>query len=105
MPECNSATPPKLADPMNAMFEQAGRARRLAEWYVVSDIELSCPLAQTSEDATFWYDTRPMLDEREHSPEFIDMSTEALTYALEAKLFVQHATQPHLVRYVRRHAG
>jgi hypothetical protein len=49
-----------------------------------------------------WYDTRPMVDEREHSPEFIDMARLSLDHAQSTGLFVQHPVHTYLVRFVRR---
>ena len=37
-----------------------------------------------------WYDTRPMLDPREHSPEVLDLNTELLDLALTAGLIARH---------------
>jgi hypothetical protein len=71
-------------------------ARRLACWHSVSDIELhGCPVVI---DGQRWYDTRPMVDPREHSPECIDMGQEAINYALGHKLVQPHPDMPHLVR-------
>lgn len=78
------------------------RLHLLADWYVTSDIELSCPSVRLPESAWLWHDTRPMLDEREHCPEFIDMSRIALDYAVSTGLFARHPQQPHLLRFVRR---
>lgn len=44
-----------------------------------------------------WFDTRPMLDPREHAPEVIDMAAEAISYGEAAGLVRRHSAQRHLV--------
>ena len=44
-----------------------------------------------------WYDTRPMLDPREHSHEVIDMAAEAISYGEAAGLVRRHSAQRHLL--------
>jgi hypothetical protein len=80
------------------------RAVAIADAAVISDIESECIRTQLDDDcpATWrWYDTRAMLDEREHSPQCIDMNSEALDYALMRGLAVRHPVKPHLVRITR----
>lgn len=48
-----------------------------------------------------WYDTRPMLDEREHSLPTIDQAREVLAYAHERGLISPHPQHAHLVRITR----
>lgn len=48
-----------------------------------------------------WLDTRPMLDQREHSPLYLDMADQALRYAEYRRLIVRHTTETHLVRFTR----
>jgi len=72
--------------------------RQIAEQAAVADIEGEC--ARTG-DAD-WLDTRAMLDEREHSPEVIDMARITLRYAAWRMLIEHSAHRPHLVRIVRR---
>jgi hypothetical protein len=43
------------------------------------------------------YDTRPLLDPRENSPQCIDMNTEELRYAAMRGLVRYHTLEPHLV--------
>lgn len=74
------------------------QAFRLASRAVVEDIESECVAVQLGTHT--WWDTRPMLDQREHSPQVIDMATEALAFALEAFIAERHRTEPHLVRIV-----
>lgn len=46
-----------------------------------------------------WYDFRPMVDEREHSPELIDVNCEVLDMALTLQLVARHPSPElqHLV--------
>lgn len=48
-----------------------------------------------------WFDTRPMLDPREHSGPAIDLCSDALRYAHSRGLISAHPQQPHLVRIAR----
>jgi hypothetical protein len=73
-------------------------AHRLAAQHVVSDIECNCVACKMPGSDSCWYDTRPMLDEREHAPQSIDMAREALAYAEARELIERHPEQPHLVR-------
>lgn len=69
----------------------------IANRAAVSDIESECVAAQ-GDDGWRWYDTRPMLDPREHCGEIIDMATDTLAYAEACGLIRRHAQQRHLVR-------
>jgi hypothetical protein len=72
----------------------------LANRAVISDIEtgaVACQLAGVR-----WYDTRPMLDEREHDSVVVDMAGQAIGYALASRLVIQHPDMPHLVRIANR---
>jgi hypothetical protein len=73
---------------------------QIADRAVVSDIELSATCVPG--ESPRWYDTRPMLDDREHSSPIVDMNTQALDYALLRGLIVRHASQSHLVRITRQ---
>ena len=72
------------------------RGLALANRAVVETIECECIRVHLPEGG-IWYDTRPMLDPREHAPEVIDMAREALDYALQSQLAFRHMHQPHLV--------
>jgi hypothetical protein len=74
-------------------------AASIADRAVVCDIESEA--VHELEAGQRWYDIRPMLNEREHSPEFIDMNSEALAWAFARGLIEQHATRKHLVRIAR----
>lgn len=83
-------------DMLSAMHLSAHRIAALA---VVADIE--CNAVAVGPRSRRIYDVRPMLDEREHSPEEVDMAREALGYALGRGLVVRDdEAQPHLVRIV-----
>lgn len=73
---------------------------QIADRAVVSDIELCAPWVPGEHYR--WYDTRPMLDDREYSPPVIDMNAQALDYALMRGLIERHAGEPHLVRITRQ---
>lgn len=51
-------------------------------------------------DGTRWWDTRPMVDHREHAAESVDRMRLALDYALSVGLIQMHPQLPHLVRIV-----
>jgi hypothetical protein len=77
-------------------------AERIAAAAVIADVECNCPCV-TSQGVR-WYDTRPMLDPREHSGELVDMATEAIQYGLQRGLLVSHPEHAHLVRVAQRPA-
>jgi hypothetical protein len=72
------------------------RAYQIADAAAVADIENSCP--RIRDDAgLLWYDTRPMLDSREYSPECLDMNRAALDHAAERGLILRRLSEPHMV--------
>jgi hypothetical protein len=73
---------------------------KLANHWVTSTIQCECVRVTDAEHghAGTWWDTRPMLDPREHAPQVVDMATEALQYALDTGLAIRHPRAPHLVR-------
>lgn len=74
------------------------QALRLANRAVREDIETECPKVCTG-DGRIWWDTRPMTDPREHSPAVLDMTNDALKYAIESGLVRLHPMQPYLVTF------
>lgn len=70
---------------------------RLAVMYVVADVEEHCPRVNLPEPGR-WYDTRPMLDPREHASPFIDMAVDALRFGEHAQALQRHHQHQHLVR-------
>lgn len=75
-------------------------ATRIADRCVVSDVECM-GVRDYSLPAGPWYDVRPLLDEREHSPMVIDMARDALAWGLHRGLLQRHDCQQHLVRVMR----
>ena len=79
-----------------ALIEQAFQIANAA---VICDIESEGH--QVVLGGWVFYDTRPMTDLNEHGPEVVDMLRQAIDYALQAGLAMQHPTQPHLLRILR----
>lgn len=75
------------------------RSLLIADRAAVADIESNAHAVRL--ETVRWYDVRPMLDEREQSPEGVDMNREALDYALMRGLIVRHHADAHLVRITR----
>ena len=69
---------------------------RIARQAVVADIQRNAN--RTKLDDAVWWDTRPMLDPREHAPESLDMVLQALDFALLAGIAVRHQDKPYLLR-------
>lgn len=70
----------------------------IANRAVLEGIRRAAGMPVAADAPGFWYDTRPMLDPRESSPETIDLLTEYLDYAIECGLARRHTQLPHLVR-------
>lgn len=88
------ATEPDHVPLPRHLYERLQRAIRIANAAVVADLESGCPALKSPCGRT-WYDVRPMLDEREHSPRVVDMAREAIQYGIEAGLLVRHDQHPH----------
>ncbi len=73
------------------------RAYQIADQAAVADIESNC-LSVRDAAGRLWYDTRPMLDSREYSPECIDMNRASLDHAAERGLIERRLSEPHMVR-------
>lgn len=69
----------------------------LANQLAVTDIECHGHLVAT-DDPGRWYDTRPMLDPREHAPQALELMSKALAFALASGAARRHSSLPHLVR-------
>jgi hypothetical protein len=69
----------------------------LANQLAVTDIECHGHLVAFDEPGR-WYDTRPMLDEREHPPQVLELMSKALAFALASGAARRHSSLPHLVR-------
>lgn len=79
------------------------RQQLIVGWYIRTDVELHCsPVHLDAEGDGLgygrWWDTRPMLDPHEHSPELIDMAQVALDHGLHIGALQQHPARPYLVR-------
>lgn len=89
---------------LTAGADAIGHAMRLAinnaDRYVT--LELECQPMVTIDGQRGWVDTRPLLDEREHSPELIDIWREVLAYADWRGLMERHPGQPHMARLAPR---
>ncbi|MCV2365556.1 hypothetical protein LNV23_19070 [Paucibacter sp. DJ1R-11] len=72
------------------------RAYQIADQAAVADIEGNCASVRDAA-GLLWYDTRPMLDDREYSPECIDMNRASLDHAAERGLIVRRLSEPHMV--------
>lgn len=80
------------------------RAFILARRYVTAAVEEEAPRVQLPEPGQ-WYDTRPMLDEREHAPQSVDLARQVLDYGLLSGLLHRHSQQTHLVRLLNAKAA
>jgi hypothetical protein len=80
---------------MTELEEHLRLATAIADRAVVALIECECIREERAGAAC--YDTRPLLDPREQSPQCIDMNTEELRYAALRGLIRHHTLEPHLV--------
>lgn len=80
-------------------LETMRRAYRLADCAVVTDIETEC--FAVDDAGQLWYDLGPLLDDREHCAEVLDMVTESLCYGLARHLLVMHPSRKNLVRIIK----
>ena len=83
------------------VYQRLQRAMRIADQAVVADVESNCPALRSPCGRITWYDVRPMLDEREHSPPVVDMARDAIQYGVETGLLVRHQEHPHWVRVAK----
>ena len=88
----------ELAASAQALGESTRMAYAHADRYVLTELEGQPRI--TVDGQRGWIDTRPLLDEREHSPEIIDIWTEVLAYAVWRGLLQRHHAQPHMARLV-----
>lgn len=99
-PQPQPVPPPPVPLPAH-LYPRVQAAIRIANDAVVADVQTNCPAQRSACGRYTWYDVRPMLDEREHSPPVLDMAREALDYGLGTGVLVRHDEQPHLVRVAR----
>jgi hypothetical protein len=95
---------PNAATLLAAEADLYVRAFVLARRYVTAAVEDEAPRVQLPEPGQ-WHDTRPMLDEREHAPQSVDLARQVLDYGLLCGLLHRHTQQPHLVRLVNAQAA
>lgn len=76
-----------------AMGDMIRLATAIADRAAVDDIRSMA----TAAPGGYW-DTRTMLDEREHSAAWIDMATQAIDYAALRGLITRHPRDHYLVR-------
>lgn len=88
----------------NLAHEQLADAFAIADRAVVADIESEGVPFRFDPAAPAWYDTRPLLDQRERPPELVDMARQGLAYAYTRQLIQQHPVHKHLVRIIRHPA-
>lgn len=81
------------ADNAVALGDQVRLACAIADRACVDDIRSMAIAAPGG-----YWDTRPMLDPREHSAAWIDMAEQALAYAELRGLIQRHPADHHLVR-------
>jgi hypothetical protein len=93
--------PPATVPVPRHLYERLHAAIRIANQAVVADVESNCPSLLSPCDRLTWYDVRPMLDEREHSPPVVDMAREAIAYGVDTGVLVRHTEYPHMVRVAR----
>ena len=74
-------------------------ALAIADRAVLADIE--CEAVAEHIEGQRWYDTRPMLDQREYPDDVVEMNRQALDYAHQRGLVSPHPEQAHLVRITK----
>lgn len=75
------------------------RMLRMLDEYIVSTVECEGVSIELPEHyGRRWYDVRPMLDEREHSTEYIDAAREGIAWGLHRRVLRQHPDVPHLIQ-------
>lgn len=79
------------------------RALRTADEAVVVDICSYCSIEQLA--GIEWYDTASWINEHELEPRAADMAREAVAYAIDRRLVVQHPHHPELLRVIDRRGG
>lgn len=96
-----TAQPPATVPVPQHLYQRLQAAIRIANQAVVADVETNCLALRSPCGKLTWYDVRPMLDEREHSPPVVDMAREAITYGVDTGVLVRHDEHPHWVRVAR----
>ena len=76
------------------------RGMRISIDHVISEIQTGAYRVRRAGGDVTWWDTQPMLDPREHSPEVLDMNHLYIQHGLDAGVLVRHPHQPYWVRIV-----
>lgn len=92
-----------MLNPSTFRLPDFDRTLRILDEHIVSDVECEGVAVNLPGDDGFrrWYDVRPMLDEREHSPEFIDTARESIAWGLHRRVLRQHPDVPHLIQCLK----
>ncbi|MBN8493422.1 MAG: hypothetical protein J0M00_18595 [Burkholderiales bacterium] len=80
-------------------IQVADMAQRLADAHAIELIRANSVPEQ--QHGRLWFDTRPMLDERERSGPDVDRCSLALQYAHQRGLISPHPEHAHLVRITK----
>ena len=86
----------------SATAAMVATALQLADRAVVCDVETEGICLARRLDGEKLYDVTTMFDPREHSPEFLDMASQAIAYGVSRGLFELLPGPPMLVRLLRR---
>lgn len=91
-------SPHRRRDPLPHFSNLIASMAAIADRAVIADIETEG--VRVGQRKARCYDIRPMLDEREHSPQSIDMASEALAYAIARGIVAFDQGEPWLARVV-----
>ena len=91
-----------MSDPQTAPAQTITVALAIAAEAVVSTIECEAARLPPDRNGIRWWDTRPMLDQHRHGPQFAAMHARDLHYALATGLAQRHPYDAHLVRLTGR---
>ena len=92
---CGGAAPCQSLEEIRRFAAAEQRAWRLADEAARADIETMSHRVVI--DGRPYWDTRPMLDPREHPEQVRDQAAIAIDHALDRKLFERHPQRPHLL--------
>lgn len=82
-----------------AALATSARLLKLLDAYIVCDVESYGVRARHhGQPGERWYDVRPMLDEREHAPEFIDMAQLAIEQGVASGVLRRDPALPYMVQ-------
>jgi hypothetical protein len=89
------STTPRTADMLASLIAVARGA-------ITADIQTECcPVtAPGDHSGQLWWDTRPMVDEREHAHQIVTMARQAIELGAAMQFLHRHPTHQHLVRII-----